>query len=344
MVTKPGLITKDFVEGKRARYVNPARFYVFVSVIFFLLFAAGVKKAAKDNPADTELGAALAEEGLSPRQSGLSEILPDSLVRAFGWDPEELKDLPIQIPIDAPLYRSAADRLRLATPEVLDSLLAEVDGDTLARLRQRLQRSLLALPVADSLNVPFRAPFRGNQRYFINRWHEATVRRGRLNDAELDSILTLRGERSGVSSGRISRNLMRLDAVDGRAEWVRSSLVRYAPYGMFLFMPFAAVLLRWFFARKRFYWEHLIFSIHIHTVNFMILGLITAVDLIREFPVVDALVFPLCLGYLLLALKRVYQRTWPSTIARLCLMVLPYFLGMLVLILVIPLFAGILFS
>ncbi|HMZ48647.1 MAG TPA: hypothetical protein PLP28_06695, partial [Flavobacteriales bacterium] len=111
--------------------------------------------------------------------------------------------------------------------------------------------------------------------------------------------------------------------------------------GMFLFMPFAAVLLRWFFARKRFYWEHLIFSIHIHTVNFMILGLITAVDLIREFPVVDALVFPLCLGYLLLALKRVYQRTWPSTIARLCLMVLPYFLGMLVLILVIPLFAGI---
>lgn len=35
--TKPGKITKDFLEGRRARYVPPVRLYIFVAFIFFLV-------------------------------------------------------------------------------------------------------------------------------------------------------------------------------------------------------------------------------------------------------------------------------------------------------------------
>lgn len=37
LLTKPGKVSKDYIEGKRARYTNPFRFYLTTSVIFFLI-------------------------------------------------------------------------------------------------------------------------------------------------------------------------------------------------------------------------------------------------------------------------------------------------------------------
>lgn len=40
LMTKPGLLTKEFVEGRRARYISPLRVYLTFSVLFFFLAAA----------------------------------------------------------------------------------------------------------------------------------------------------------------------------------------------------------------------------------------------------------------------------------------------------------------
>lgn len=37
LLIKPGKVTKDYIKGKRTRYVNPFRFYIITSIIFFLL-------------------------------------------------------------------------------------------------------------------------------------------------------------------------------------------------------------------------------------------------------------------------------------------------------------------
>ena len=37
LLTKPGKVSLDYVEGKRSRYTNPFRFYLTVSIIFFLI-------------------------------------------------------------------------------------------------------------------------------------------------------------------------------------------------------------------------------------------------------------------------------------------------------------------
>lgn len=44
---RPGFLSKEFIKGRRARYLHPVRMYVFTSAIFFLLFFSLVK------PADT---------------------------------------------------------------------------------------------------------------------------------------------------------------------------------------------------------------------------------------------------------------------------------------------------
>ena len=39
LTIKPGRLTKDFIQGKRARYMPPFRFYIFVSFLFFFIFS-----------------------------------------------------------------------------------------------------------------------------------------------------------------------------------------------------------------------------------------------------------------------------------------------------------------
>ena len=37
LLIKPGKVSRDFIEGRRARYTNPFQFYISVSIVFFLI-------------------------------------------------------------------------------------------------------------------------------------------------------------------------------------------------------------------------------------------------------------------------------------------------------------------
>ena len=67
LMLKPGVLPRRFVDGKRLKYLHPAQFYLFISVLFFFLFSFNVRKA------DSEVSKAL-EKGFD------SEIALDSLV------------------------------------------------------------------------------------------------------------------------------------------------------------------------------------------------------------------------------------------------------------------------
>lgn len=42
---KPGVLARRFVDGKRLKYLHPAQFYLFISVVFFFIFSSNVRKA-----------------------------------------------------------------------------------------------------------------------------------------------------------------------------------------------------------------------------------------------------------------------------------------------------------
>ncbi len=49
ILASPGKLTQEFLNGKRARYMSPFRFYVFISFIFFLTLSLGVKNVIDIN-------------------------------------------------------------------------------------------------------------------------------------------------------------------------------------------------------------------------------------------------------------------------------------------------------
>ncbi|MCC7501557.1 MAG: hypothetical protein IT229_03445, partial [Flavobacteriales bacterium] len=159
---------------------------------------------------------------------------------------------------------------------------------------------------------------------------EALFKKGDLSDAELDSLLGKKAERTSWFKRRMIRSLGRLDL--SRTEGMKRvahAIVRAISAIMFILMPFTAVLLLWFFFRDRYYWEHLIFSVHTHTIYFLFFIIILLLALISpaDWPGwVGSLVAMTCLAYLLISLKRVYGLSWPRTILRTLMMSLPYLL------------------
>lgn len=61
-MTKPGLLARRFVDGKRLSYLHPAQFYLFISVVFFFIFSFTIRKA------DNEVSKAI-EQGFNKEVS-----------------------------------------------------------------------------------------------------------------------------------------------------------------------------------------------------------------------------------------------------------------------------------
>ncbi|MDW5288374.1 DUF3667 domain-containing protein [Formosa sp. PL04] len=54
LLFKPGFLPLQFVEGKRLKYLNPAQFYLFASVVFFFLFSFEITEQEKRIDAEVQ--------------------------------------------------------------------------------------------------------------------------------------------------------------------------------------------------------------------------------------------------------------------------------------------------
>ncbi|MDE0178806.1 MAG: DUF3667 domain-containing protein [Gammaproteobacteria bacterium] len=100
------------------------------------------------------------------------------------------------------------------------------------------------------------------------------------------------------------------------APWpvVRDRFVGYLPVAMFFVLPLYALMLKVLFIRRhRFYAEHLVFSIHIHTIAFVVFGVALVTP--ESWPAVDGILLLALTGYYFVALKRFYATGVLATIA-----------------------------
>ena len=100
------------------------------------------------------------------------------------------------------------------------------------------------------------------------------------------------------------------------APWpvVRDRFVGYLPVAMFLVLPLYALMLKVLFIRRhRFYAEHLVFSMHIHTIAFIVFGVALLTP--PPWPWVDQILLLALTGYYFVALKRFYATGVLATLA-----------------------------
>ena len=99
------------------------------------------------------------------------------------------------------------------------------------------------------------------------------------------------------------------------------------PRLMFVLLPVFALILKGLF-RRRLYFDHLIFSVHLHSAAYVILAAMLPFERIAETNVAAMLLQVVLLAYFLFyvvaALRRVYAITWIGAIARFAVLFFAY--------------------
>lgn len=76
LLTKPAFLTKEYMLGKRGKYIHPIRMYLFISAVFFLVIFSG--KEGSDNKLDTP--------NITKGKLAVGKKQADSLNLHFGTD------------------------------------------------------------------------------------------------------------------------------------------------------------------------------------------------------------------------------------------------------------------
>lgn len=87
--------------------------------------------------------------------------------------------------------------------------------------------------------------------------------------------------------------------------------------GMFVMLPVFALLLKLLY-RRFFYWDHLVFTVHLFSVSYIGFAVLLAIETLADryffVMLLQVLVLLYMVGYVLLALRRVYAESWPATV------------------------------
>ena len=321
----PGKITRDYLEGKRARYVPPVKFYIFISFIFFLLLGKLSDHAIDErkNPQDWNLT-------ISKSMSiSLNELLGEKKLY-YSKDSNDVRLIEFDFTSKDSLQRYLG-QLKSAPDSVINKLLVEDDMDTTANVRKNFRNLLALIPEHSSALDSMK------QNYFVDgkfefetaeEYNQFKEKIRDYSDEQIDSVLISKGEKASWVNRQLLRKFRKFDWKDkDDMKVLIHAVLKSISLTMFVMMPVTALLLLLIFYRKKYYYEHLIFSIHIHTIFFLILSLVLGIQIFISDSLGNLLwswTFLICLIYLVLSLKYNYKQPWGKTIAKFLFMSMPY--------------------
>ena len=138
----------------------------------------------------------------------------------------------------------------------------------------------------------------------------------RFDDRQIDSLIVAKRQTPDAFSRMIIRQTPKMMTVEGVNRLV-DTLMNYISLSMFLLMPvFGGLLALFYIGQRLFYVQHLVHSIYLHCVFFMLFSLAQAVDWAVTVPVGN-FAFLAGLVYSWFSLRRVYGQGWLATTLKL---------------------------
>src|SRR3954469_8815989 len=319
LLVHPWQLTNDFNAGRRARYVHPLRLYLIASIVFFLLARAvnwdsegPIQLTAQDR---TELVASLSKmiepnSPLTPEQRAQVELARVKLAEAQGAltaeERAEVKNaFKAYIKSEVRKSLSAEERARMATtmariPKIPESHtqvvppvapMPPVPPGTNAATDQPSIPPIVVAPTTP-LPMHFSVGPPGQKKSAVALWLEKQVK-----------------EKIGEDGARAKLFL----------ETLRSNI----PAMMLCCIPLFAFILKLLYVRQgRFYVEHLVYALHIHTFLYVsvIITSLAAMGANRTVPALEGWIIGLMtcaiVVQIFLSIRRVYKQNWFMTLLK----------------------------
>lgn len=242
LLFKPGWLTVEYIRGRRQHYFPPVRTYIIISLLFF--FVAAVMTGNGLQNADVDIFNAPGSGNISTddRREAIREI-ESRLENADGTEREVLQSLL------ADMRAKAADD---------GDASGEGTGEGIQEMQPGSSSTAEAEPTGDDTAASDPEP----DEAAVSEWKWPSIR---IDDGKATA--------SGWGSESLNQRMARgAQAIKENPRAFVRTLVDNIPSMMFIFLPLIALALKilYLFSR-RYYVEHLMFSLHIHSAVFLIL-------------------------------------------------------------------------
>ena len=270
LLIKPGKVSRDYIDGKRQRYANPFRFYLTISVLFFLVVGATesydkfdeFRKGKTNNTPTINARIDSAAKFIDPTSpqftTGVNKVLKklDSTERA-----KIMKAIPA---IQSDSLKKNATKSNSFTISGLPNF------DKFEEFYEK-NPDLKIDDALDSLNV---------KKTFFNRflYNRAQVAFDISNDNE-------------------------------RLQQLKKQVISYISISLFVLLPLFTLFLKFFYIRRKYtYVEHLVFVFHTQTVFFLLMTIFYLLNYFNSQDYSVPIFLLMFLIYLYLAMKKFYNQ------------------------------------
>jgi hypothetical protein len=299
---RPGLLTQEFLRGRRARYTPPFRMYLVLSLVFFVL-------ASFDDPGG-DVAVQLDEGGTNIQLRAGGNAPEGTPVPGDAAPAGEPTAPPPPGPPEPPAPKVTLDA---ETRKLVDQIVKRVPADAQRELRAELETTLAAAtPEERAATARIVTDPCGEEIFKIEGAPFLKQYEPRLRDA--------------------CRKIVADQQSFGRALW------NNIPKMMFIFLPLIAAVLSLLYIRSgRYYVEHLLFTVHFHAFFFLAGIAVLLLERLAKLStgvlasglavvqgVVGAALTLYVPWYLLRALRRVYAQSWWKTLPKYALLGIAY--------------------
>ena len=270
LLTKPGKVSRDYIDGKRQRYANPFRFYLTISVLFFLVVGATEsfdkfdqlrKGTTKKTPTINAAIDSITTK-IDPTSPQFTAGVNKALKKIDSTDREELLKAIPALKLDS-LNNNASFNKGLQ----IDFIPNWGKFSTF----QKKYPEVAVEDALDSLNV---------EHTFFNRFLYSRVKAGN----------EMAGDNSKLAD-------------------FQKQMISYTSISLFVFLPLFTLFLKFFYIRRKFtYVEHLVFVFHTQTVFFLLAIIFYLTNYFRPTGYMFGIFLLLFIIYLYLAMRKFYQQ------------------------------------
>jgi hypothetical protein len=290
LLFKPGIVSKQYIEGKRERFVNPFQLYLHVSIIFFLVF--GISENYLNNSNNSELPIKIENDSIVvANEQSLDSVfatIRNEVTKNIPEDSVNLKNLEkFEKFVDV-----VQDEAKKPHAVVIDTAANKSITGRIGNFQKfyTLNPNLTTKQALDTLNLPST---------FWNTFYYEQVIKTNKNVAKIRE--------------------------DGGRDFLEK-LLSYIPISLFVFLPLFTLFLKLIYIRKNLnFMEHLVFVFHLQTVFFIMYLLFYLLGLIFKIEEFLGTFFIIFLLYLYKALRNFYQQKRGITILNFLLLNTFYF-------------------
>lgn len=290
LLTKPGKVSKDYVEGKRVRFVNPFQLYLNVSIIFFLIVGISNKFSSDSNDDNAFINTKTTLDSISQKE----KIKLDSLLSNVNEiNPVLIDSSKTEIVTD---INTALALLKSDTSKVEKEYSYYIKKDTSKNINvyNRIQDFHHFYNEFPTYSASIALDSLGYEKTFWNKMYYQQTINSNKNFEKYQS--------------------------EGIKSFIKT-LTSYISISLFIFLPFFTLFLCLIYIRKKYtYIENLVFVFHVQTVFFILLSIFYLLNLMLEtdgFLVIFTLLFAF---YLYKALRYFYHQNRLKTIIKFILL------------------------